>query len=58
MNEAHKPYLGTYSYIDPVDHLIKKIYMKDKFWKYWHSPMLCDMSLVVVSTQIMYLKEA
>ena len=36
MNEARQIYLGTYSLIDSIYHLIKICHMKYRCWKYWH----------------------
>ena len=48
MNEACQLYLGNYSHIDSIDHLIKKIRMKYRCWKYWYSPMIHTMYLALV----------
>ena len=37
MKKARQLYLGTYSSIDSIDHLIKTFRMKYRFCKYWHS---------------------
>ena len=56
MNAARELYLGTYSRIDSIDHLIKNCRLKYRSWKYWHSPMLHAMSLAIVIAYDMYLE--
>ena len=57
MNAAREQlYLGTYSRIDSIDHLIKNCRLKYQSWKYWHSPMLHAMSLAIVIAYDMYLE--
>ena len=58
MNEARQLYLGTYSHIDSIDHLIKNCRMKYRCWKYWHSPMIHSISIAVFLACAMYLKLA
>ena len=48
MHEARQLYLGTYSHIDSIDHLITNFHMKYRCWEYWYSPMIYAMSLAVV----------
>ena len=36
MNDARHHYLGTYSRIDSIDHLIKNFREKSRCWKYWN----------------------
>ena len=55
MNEGYQLYLGTYSRIESIDRLVKSCRMKYRCWNYWHSPMLHDMSLAVVSSYKIYL---
>ena len=45
MNEACQLYLGTYSLIDSIYHLIKIFRMKYRCWKYWHLLLIHAMSL-------------
>ena len=47
MNEAHLRFLDSYSWIDSIDHLIKKPCTKYRFWKYFQLPILNDMYLEV-----------
>ena len=56
MNAARELYLGTYSRIDSIDHLIKNCRMKYRSWKYWHSPMLHATSLAIVVAYDIYLE--
>ena len=56
MNSARALYLGTYSRIDSIDHLIKNCRLKYRSWKYWHSPMLHGMGLAIVVAYDMYLE--
>jgi hypothetical protein len=58
MNDARELYLGTYSRIDSMDHLIKNASMFYRSWKYWHSPMLHGKSLAVVVAYDLYLEVA
>ncbi len=58
MNDARELYLGTYSRIDSIDHLIKNANMFYRSWKYWHSPMLHGKSLAVVVAYDLYLEVA
>ena len=55
INAACKIYLGTYSRIDSIDHLIKNCCMKYWWWKYWHLPMLHATSLAIVVAYDIYL---
>ena len=48
MNAGRAIYLGTYSIIDSIDHLINNCRLKYRSWKYWHSPMLNAMELAIV----------
>ena len=54
MNKVRKMYLGSYSRIEYIDHIIKKFLMKYKFWKYWDSPMIHTMSPALVVAYYMY----
>ena len=54
MNEVRQLYLGTYSRIDSIDHLIKNCRMKYRCWKYLHSPMIHAMYLAVVVAYDIY----
>ena len=56
MNAARELYLGTYSRIDSIDHLIKNCRMKYQSWKNWHSPMLHATSLAIVVAYDIYLE--
>jgi len=56
MNESRQLYLGSYSRIDSIDHLIKNTNMFYRSWKYWHSPMLHGKALTVVVAYDMYLE--
>ena len=56
MNAGRVLYLGTYSRIDSIDHLIKNCRLKYRIWKYWHSPMLHAMGLAIVIAYDMYLE--
>jgi len=56
MNAARELYLGTYSRIDSIDHLIKNCRLKYRSWKYWHSPMLHATSLAIVIAYDIYLE--
>ena len=56
MNLARDLYLGTYSRIDIIDHLINNCRLKYRSWKYWHSPMLHGMGLAIVTAYDMYLE--
>ena len=58
MNDARELYLGTYSRIDSIDHLIKNANIFYRSWKYWHSPMLHGKSLAVVVAYDLYLEVA
>ena len=49
-------YLKTYSRIDSIDHLIKKIQMRYNSWKYWHSPANHGKYLAVTVAYDMYLE--
>jgi hypothetical protein len=54
MNDARKLYLGTYSRIDSIDHLIKNAHLFYRSWKYWHSPMLHAKALGALVAWDMY----
>ena len=56
MNAGRALYLGTYSRIDSIDHLIKNCCLKYRSWKYWHSPMLHSIGLAIVIAYDMYLE--
>jgi len=56
MNAGRELYLGTYSRIDSIDHLIKNCRLKYRSWKYWHSPMLHVTSLAIVVAYDIYLE--
>ena len=56
MNEVRQIYLGTYSRIDSIGHLIKNYFIKCRCWKYCHSPILHAMSLAVIIYYYMYLE--
>ena len=56
MNKVRQIYLGTYSRIDSIGHLIRNYCIKYICWKYWHSPTLHDMSLAVFIAYYMYLE--
>ena len=58
MNEARNLYLGSYSRIDSIDHMIKNCNMKYRTWKYWHSPMLHAMAFAVLTAYDVYLEVA
>ena len=58
MNSARELYLGTYSCIDSINHLIKNCRLKYHCWKYWHSPMLHATALAIVIAYDMYLEVA
>ena len=57
-NKAHGLYLGTYSHIDYIDHIIKNCRMKYRYWKNWHSPMIQDISLAVIVDSRIFLEVA
>ena len=57
-NSGRGLYLGMYSRIDSIDHLIKNCRIKYRSWKYWHSPMLHGMSLAIVTAYDIYLEVA
>ena len=56
MNEVRQLYLGTYSRIDSIDHLIKNLSMEYRCCKYWQSPIIHSMYLAVVVAYDMYTK--
>ena len=56
MNSARVLYLGTYTKIYIIDHLIKKCQLKYRLWKYWHSPMLHGMVLAIVAVYDIYIE--
>jgi hypothetical protein len=56
MNDARELYLGSYSRIDSIDHLIKNARIFYRSWKYWHSPMLHGKGLAVVVAYDLYLE--
>ena len=58
MNAGRELYLGTYSRIDSIDHLIKNCRLKYRSWKYWHSPMLHATSLAICVAYDIYLEIA
>ena len=58
MNSARELYLGTYSRINSIDHLIKNCRLKYRCWKYWHSPMLHATVLAIVIAYDIYLEVA
>jgi len=58
MNSARELYLGTYSRIDSIDHLIKNCRLKYRCWKYWHSPMFHATVLTIVIAYDIYLEVA
>ena len=58
MNAARELYLGPYSRIDSINHLIKNHRLKYRSWKYWHLPMLHAMSLAIVVAYNIYLELA
>ena len=55
MNPARELYLGTYSCIDSINHLIKNCHIGYRSWKYWHAPMNHGKALVVVIAYDIYL---
>ena len=55
MNAEGDLYLGTYSIMDSIDHLIKICPLKYFYWNYWHAPMLHAMVLAIVIAYNMYL---
>ena len=56
MNEARATYLGTYSAVDSVDHLIRNVGLLYCLWKWWHAPMRLAKSLAMVQAYFMYLE--
>ena len=56
MNHSRELYLGMYSRIDSIDHLIKNCNISYRSWKYWHSPMLHAMSLAICVAYDIYLE--
>ena len=56
MNEVRQIYLGTYSHIDSIGHLIKNYCIKYRCWNYWHSPILHEMSPAVIIDYYMYIE--
>ena len=56
MNAGRSLYLGTYSIIYIIYHLIKNCCLKYHSWKYWHSPMIHAMGLAIVIAYDMYLE--
>ena len=56
MNQAWELYVGTYSRIDSINHLVKNCSLKYQIWKYWHSPMLHATALAIVIAYNMYLE--
>ena len=56
MNAGRALYLGTYSRIDSIDHLIKNCCLKYCSWNYWHSPIIHAMVLAIVIAYDMYLE--
>ena len=48
MNKACQLYIGTYSRIYSIYHIIKNIHIKYRCWEYWKSPILRSISLEVV----------
>ena len=57
-NQARANYLGLYSSVDSVDHLIKNVELKCCLWKWWHAPMRLAKLLVMVQFYFLYLKRA
>ena len=55
MNEARQLYLGTYSLIDSIYHLIKNCRMQYRCWKYWHLLIINAMYLAMSVAYNMYL---
>ena len=55
MNAERYLYFGTYSNIDSIDHLIKHLWLKYNYWKYWHVPMLHAMRLEIVVSYDVYI---
>ena len=55
MNEGQQLHMGTYSWIDSIDHMIKNFCMKYQIWKYWCSLMLHDVPLAVCVSYEIYL---
>jgi hypothetical protein len=55
MNDTRNLYLGTYSRIHSIDHLVKNANLFYQSWKFRHSPMLHAKSLAVVVAWDMYL---
>ena len=58
MNEVRQLYLGNYSHIDSIYHLITNCHIKYRCWEYWHSPIIHAMSIAVVVDYDMYLDVA
>ena len=56
INKSYQHYLGTYSFYHSIDHLIKKVLMKYRCWRYWISPMIYAMYIAVVIAYDMYLE--
>ena len=53
-NQGRTLYLGTYSSVDSVDHLIKNVNLLYCLWKWWHAPMRLCKSLCVVQAYFIY----
>jgi hypothetical protein len=56
MNDTRTLYLGTYSRINLINHLVKNTNLFYRLWKYWHVLMLHGKALPVVVAWDMYCK--
>ena len=56
MNEVRQLYLGNYSHIDSIYHLITNCHIKYRCWEYWHSPIIHAMYIYAVAACEIYIK--
>ncbi len=56
MNEPRDVYLGMYSSVDSVDHLLKNWKCKYQTWKWWHAPMRHGLAVAATMAYFIYLE--
>ena len=56
MNEPRDVYLGAYSSVDSVDHLLKNWKCNYQTWKWWHSPMRHGLAMAATMAYFIYLE--
>jgi hypothetical protein len=56
MNEPREVYLGSYSSMDSVDHLLKNWNCAYQSWKWWHAPMQHGLAFAATMAYFMYVE--